>query len=318
MPASSIGLKDFRDEGILHRLPPVRGKLEAAAPLSPQTWFRVGGPAEILFKPADEEDLAAFLAATPADIPVTVIGVASNLLIRDGGIRGVVVKLGPQFAQIRADGMAIMAGAAALDLNVARAAAQAGIGGLEFMSGIPGTVGGGLRMNAGAYGREFKDAVAAVTALDREGKRRRMDNAACEFSYRHSGLPADWIFLGAEFHGVANEPDLITAKMQEIQAARGATQPIREKTGGSTFANPAGNKAWQLIDSAGCRGLRIGGAEMSPQHCNFIVNTGDATAADIENLGEEVRARVRSKFNVDLHWEIVRIGVEAQGSQPCA
>lgn len=300
------------------RLPPARGRIEANAPLAAQSWFRTGGAAEFLFRPLDENDLAGFLAALPDDIPVCVIGVASNLLIRDGGIPGVTVKLGPQFAQIRIDGTKISAGAAALDINVARTAAQAGIGGLEFMAGIPGSIGGGLRMNAGAYGAEFRDCMIEATALDRKGKRHVLTNKDCGFSYRHSDVPDDWIFLDAAFQGRPGDPAAITARIKEIQDKRAGTQPIREKTGGSTFANPADadligvpadlHKAWQLIEGAGCRGLRAGGAMMSEQHCNFMINTGNASAADLENLGEEVRRRVQEKYDIELRWEIVRIG----------
>lgn len=307
-----------RTETLLDRLPPVRGRIEANAPLAAQSWFRVGGTAEVLFKPADPDDLAAFLAHTPLDVPLTVIGIASNLLIRDGGIPGVVVRLGPQFAAIRCNSTQITAGAAALDMNVAKAAAQAGVGGLEFMAGIPGSVGGGLRMNAGAYGGEFKDVMVGVTALDRQGQRQTCTNADCGFTYRHSTLPVDWIFLDATFQGRTDDPATVTARIQDIQSKRGATQPIREKTGGSTFANPAPaeltgipnslHKAWQLIDGAGCRGLRVGGAMMSEQHCNFMINTGTATAADLENLAEEVRRRVRAAYHIELRWEIVRLG----------
>lgn len=303
---------------LITRLPAVRGKLEANAPLAAQTWFRVGGPAEVLFKPTDEADLAAFLAATPTDIPLTTIAIASNLLIRDGGIVGVAIKLGPQFSTVRCAGTQVRAGAAALDMNVAKAAAQHGIGGLEFMSGIPGSVGGGLRMNAGAYGGEFKDALVDCRALDRQGKEHSLSAAECGFTYRHSNVPADWIFLEAQFAGRADDPAAIQARMTEIQSKRGNTQPIKEKTGGSTFANPMPEqvahlpenrrKAWQLIDGAGCRGLRVGGAQMSEQHCNFMLNTGTATATDLESLGEEVRKRVQDKFGVTLRWEIVRLG----------
>lgn len=302
-------------------MPSVRGKIEAGAPLATQSWFRVGGTAELLFKPADSDDCANFLAALPNDVPLTVIGIASNLLIRDGGIPGVVIKLGPQFAAVRCDGTKVTAGAAALDMNVAKAAALAGIADLEFMSGIPGSIGGGVRMNAGAYGHEFKDVLISASALDRHGKQHEVTNADCGFTYRHSGLPADWVFLSAIFQGRRDDGEAIIGRMQEIQTKRGATQPIKEKTGGSTFANPsvteAANlpedrrKAWQLIDGAGCRGLRVGGAVMSEQHCNFMINTGDATAADLETLGETVRQRVREKYNVELRWEIVRLGVPA-------
>lgn len=308
---------------LLNRLPPVRGKLEANAPLAAQTWFCVGGKAEVLFRPADADDLAQFLVHTPSDIPITVIAIASNLLIRDGGIEGVVIKLGPQFGAILCDGAKVTAKAAALDMKVAQAAAQAGIGGLEFMSGIPGSIGGGVRMNAGAYGGEFKDVLVQATALDRQGQYHVVTNAACGFTYRHSTLPPDWIVLEAQFQGRHDDPAAIQARMQEIQAKRGSTQPIKEKTGGSTFANPLPEevthlppdrrKAWQVIDGAGCRGLRIGGAMMSEQHCNFMINTGNATAADLENLGQEVRRRVREKYALELRWEIVRIGKRLSG-----
>jgi UDP-N-acetylmuramate dehydrogenase len=292
------------------RLPPVRGRLTAAAPLAPVTWFQVGGPAEVLFKPADVEDLAAFLAGCPADVPVTVIGVASNLLVRDGGVAGVVIRLGRGFAEIAAGGAEIRAGAAALDLNVAVAARAAGIGGLEFLSGIPGTVGGALRMNAGAYGRETGAVLVAAEVLDRRGEAHRLTPAAMDLGYRHCGVAADWIFTGAVLRGEPDAPDAIAARMEEIARARAASQPVRARTGGSTFANPPGHRAWELIDRAGCRGLRRGGAAMSELHCNFLLNTGGATAADLEGLGEEVRRRVLETSGVTLHWEIRRIGRE--------
>lgn len=295
-------------QALLARLPTVRGKLTPNAPLAESTWFRVGGAAEILFKPADAADLAAFLAACPEDVPLTVLGVASNTLVRDGGVSGVVIKLGPEFATIKAEGLTVTAGAAAIDLNVARAAQAAGLSGLEFLCGIPGTVGGGLRMNAGAYGREFKDAVTEVAALDRQGRVLTLSTAQMGFSYRHSDAAAALIFLGATFRGEPDDPEAIKTRMQTIQQSRGATQPIRERTGGSTFANPEGHKAWQLIDAAGCRGLKIGGAMVSEQHCNFLINTGTATATDIETLGEELRHRVQQSTGITLRWEIRRIG----------
>ena len=299
---------------LIDRLPPVRGRLSADAPLAPVTWFRVGGPAEVMFRPADIDDLAGFLAAKPAEVTVTVIGVASNLLVRDGGVKGVVVRLGRGFVEIRADGVEIEAGAGALDLNVALTGQQAGIAGLEFMSGIPGTVGGGLRMNAGAYGREFRDVLAEAVARDGKGARHRLAAASLGLSYRHCDLPEDWIFVAARFVGETGDPAAIGRRMAEIQAAREASPPIRARTGGSTFANPPGHKAWELIDRAGCRGLRIGGAAVSEKHANFLINTGDATAADLEALGEEVRRRVRETSGILLQWEIRRIGEPAGGA----
>lgn len=293
---------------LIDRLPAVRGRLSADAPLAPVTWFRVGGPAEVLFRPADETDLRDFLAACPEDVPVTVIGVASNLLVRDGGVPGVVVRLGRDFAGIGVEDGRIRAGAGALDLNVALAARDAGIGGLEFLSGIPGTVGGAVRMNAGAYGREVKDAIVEATAVDRQGRRHRLDRAGLGLSYRHSELPADWIVTSALFEGAPADPAEVSARIDEIARTRADSQPVRARTGGSTFANPEGAKAWELIDRAGCRGFTIGGAQVSEKHCNFLINTGDATAADLEGLGEEVRRRVREASGIDLRWEIRRIG----------
>ena len=299
---------------LIERLPPVRGRLTENAPLAPITWFRVGGPAEIMFRPADVEDLAQFLAAKPADVPVTVIGVASNLLVRDGGVDGVVVRLGRGFVEVACEGAELAAGAGALDLNVALAAEAAGITGLEFLSGIPGTVGGGLRMNAGAYGSEFKDVLRAATALDALGRKHELVPAEMDLSYRHCGVAGDWIFVAARFAAPPGDRAAIRARMAEIQAAREATQPIRARTGGSTFANPPGHKAWELIDAAGCRGLRIGGAAVSEKHANFLINTGDATAADIEALGEEVRRRVLATSGSMLEWEIRRIGRKPGGA----
>jgi UDP-N-acetylmuramate dehydrogenase len=302
-------------EGLIDRLPPVRGRLSANAPLAPITWFRVGGTAEVMFRPADSEDLAAFLAAKPADVAVTVIGVASNLLVRDGGIAGVVVRLGRGFVEIRIAGTEVEAGAGALDLNVALTCQQAGIAGLEFMSGIPGTVGGGLRMNAGAYGREIKDVLREAVALDPQGRRHTLPAAALGLTYRHCAVPEDWIFVAARFAGETGASEAIGRRMAEIQAAREASQPIRARTGGSTFANPPGAKAWELIDRAGCRGMRRGGAMVSEKHANFLINTGTATAADLEGLGEEVRRRVFAASGVSLDWEIRRIG-EPAGDPP--
>jgi UDP-N-acetylmuramate dehydrogenase len=296
---------------LIERLPKVRGRLTENAPLSGITWFRVGGPAEVMFRPADRGDLADFLGRLPRDVPVTVIGVGSNLLVRDGGVSGVVLRLGRGFAEIDVKGTDVRVGAAALDINVARMAADAGLAGLEFLSGIPGTMGGALRMNAGAYGRELVDVIGAGEALDRQGRLHNLDKSALGLTYRHSAVPEDWIFLSAELKAEAGERAKIIAKLADIQAAREASQPIRSRTGGSTFANPAGHKAWQLIDQAGCRGLRIGGAMVSEKHTNFLINTGTATAADIETLGETVRRRVREMSGIELRWEIRRIGTAA-------
>jgi UDP-N-acetylmuramate dehydrogenase len=299
---------EAQEARLIDRLPRVRGRLTANAPLAGVTWFRVGGPAEVMFRPVDSDDLAAFLAAKPKDVPVTVIGVASNLLVRDGGIPGVVVRLGRGFAGITTEGAIVEAGAGALDLHVALACGLARIAGLEFMCGIPGTIGGGLRMNGGAYGSEFKDVLEVAIALDGGGGRHVLAPAEMGLSYRHCGVPEDWIFVAARFRGTPGDREAIGRRMAEIQAAREATQPIRARTGGSTFANPPGRKAWELIDQAGCRGLRLGGAMVSEQHANFLINTGEASAADIEALGEEVRSRVRATSGIALEWEIRRVG----------
>jgi UDP-N-acetylmuramate dehydrogenase len=306
---------------LIDRLPAVRGRLTADAPLANVTWFRVGGPAEVLFKPADADDLSDFLAGCPADVPVTVIGVASNLLVRDGGVPGVVIRLGRAFADITVDGSEITAGAAALDLNVANAARDAGIAGLEFLSGIPGTIGGALRMNGGAYGRELSDVIVSATATDRSGKRHALSREDLGLSYRHSDVPEDWIFTSAVLRGHPGDHAEISHRMHEISASRAESQPVRARTGGSTFANPPGEKAWALIDRAGCRGLTIGGAQVSEKHCNFLLNLGTATADDLESLGEEVRRRVYETSGIQLRWEIRRIGVPApsirsQGKRP--
>ncbi len=298
---------------LIERLPRVRGRLTENAPLAGITWFRVGGPAEIMFRPADRDDLAQFIEGLPGDVPVSVIGVGSNLLVRDGGVPGVVIRLGKGFAEIEAKAGCVHTGAAALDINVARSAAEAGLAGLEFLSGIPGTMGGALRMNAGAYGRELVDVVASAEALDAKGKLHRLDKKSLGLSYRHSDVPEDWIFLGADLETQAGEPAKIRARLAEIQAAREASQPVRSRTGGSTFANPPGAKAWELIERAGCRGLRIGGAMVSEKHTNFLINTGSATASDIETLGETVRRRVRETSGIELSWEIHRIGIAAGG-----
>lgn len=306
-------------QDLLTRLPKVRGTLQANSPLAPSTWFRVGGPAEVLFRPHDEDDLLEFMTAAPQDIPMMVLGVASNTLIRDGGVPGIVIRLGARFSAITVEGNNLRVGAGALDLNVARAAETAALAGLEFLSGIPGTVGGGLRMNAGAYGREFKDIVREATLVTRQGKKVTRTNSELQFSYRHSGTEDDAIFLSALLHGITDQREVIEGRMREIKDARSATQPIREKTGGSTFANPESDpekrKAWQLIDAAGCRGLKRGGAMVSTMHCNFLINTGTATAFDLEQLGEDVRTRVRAQFGIELRWEIKRIGLPVPGEK---
>ena len=293
-------------------LPPLKGRLQRDADLAKITWFRVGGPAALLFRPEDVEDLQAFLAAKPVDVPVTVIGVGSNLLVRDGGVPGAVIRLGKGFADISVEGNLLRAGAAAPDLYVARAARDAGLSGLEFLCGVPGTIGGALRMNAGAYGGEVKDVLRRGWAIDAAGELRELTNEDMGFSYRHCGVAEDWTFTAAEFEGKPGDRETIAARMDEIGETRIDSQPVRSRTGGSTFANPPGQKAWQLIDAAGCRGLRMGGAMVSEQHCNFLINTGDATAADIEGLGEEVRRRVRENSGVELRWEIRRIGNAAR------
>lgn len=289
-------------------LPCIRGRMTRSAPLDRITWFRVGGPAEAMARPVDRADLQVLLAGLPEDVPLTVLGVASNTLVRDGGIDGLVLRLGRGFTDIRAEGEAVAAGAAALCANVARAAADAGLGGLEFLSGIPGTVGGALAMNAGAYGRETADVLIDADTMTRRGEVERLFNADFGFQYRGNGLEKGRIFLLARFRGVRRPPDEIRAAMAEIAAAREASQPTRTRTGGSTFRNPAGAKAWELIERAGCRGLERGGAKVSDMHCNFLVNTGSASAADLEDLAEDVRARVLAATGVGLEWEIERVG----------
>jgi UDP-N-acetylmuramate dehydrogenase len=292
-----------------YALPPVRGTYAENAPLKDLVWFRAGGNAEVLFRPADAEDLATFLYAKPEDLRVSVIGVGSNLLVRDGGIPGVVIRLPGSFGKISIEGTRIRAGAAALDSAVARAAADAGIAGLEFLRGVPGTIGGALRMNAGCYGRELKDVLVEATAVDNHGTLRRLTAAEMGFTYRHSAVPEDFIFVEAVLEGTADAPDAVRARMEALVAQRESTQPVRSKTGGSTFKNPQGHKAWELIDQAGCRGLKHGDAQVSEKHCNFLINTGNARAADLEALGDEVRARVKAKSGVTLEWEIKRVGV---------
>ncbi len=295
---------------LIDRLPQPRGRLTADAALGPQTWFRAGGPAEVLFRPADVEDLATFMAGLPSDVPVTVLGVGSNILVRDGGVRGVVIRLLRGFTGISVEGHEILAGAGALDLNVALTARDHALAGLEFLSGIPGTIGGALRMNAGAYEGDLAQVLVSAEAVDRSGKVHVVPAPALDFSYRHSEAPADWIFTSARLRAVPGDQLAIARRIAEIDAARTDSQP-RSRTGGSTFVNPPGRKAWQLIDQAGCRGLRIGAAQVSEKHCNFLINLGEATAGDIEALGEEVRRHVREKTGVQLEWEIRRIGEPA-------
>jgi len=291
-------------------MPELRGRLLANESLAPLTWFRVGGPAQVLFTPADEDDLAYFLSKLSSDVPVYVVGVGSNLIVRDGGIEGVVIRLSPRgFGQVTTDGDTLTAGTAALDKRVAETAAAANIGGLEFYFGIPGSIGGALRMNAGANGGETKDVLIEATGIGRDGKKHVFDNAGMQFVYRNSGVDPSIIFTSAKFRGPITDPATIRSRMNEVQQHRETAQPIREKTGGSTFKNPPGHSAWKLVDAAGCRGLRVGGAQVSEMHCNFLINTGDATAHDIETLGDTVRARVLAQSGIDLHWEIKRIGV---------
>lgn len=289
-------------------LPLIRGQYRFDAPLSGTNWFRVGGPADVLFKPADTADLAHFMRHKPSDLAVTVLGVGSNLILRDGGIAGVVIRLGRGFTQAEMEGDHFVAGAALLDVHLAGMAAQQGRAGLEFFAGIPGTVGGALAMNAGAYGREVRDVLRRAEAVTPEGEIITLDVSDMHYSYRHYGGPKGLIFTRGWFSTAPGDKTAIEARIAEIQAAREATQPIRERTGGSTFKNPEGHKAWQLIDAAGCRGLKIGGAQMSTLHCNFMINTGDAKASDLEALGEEVIARVKAHSGITLEWEIRRMG----------
>lgn len=292
-------------------LPQTRGRYRFGAALSKSNWFQVGGAAEVLFKPEDAEDLAYFLKEKPAEIPVTVIGVGSNLIVRDGGIDGVVIRLGRGFATMEHIGDTLTVGAGCLDVNVAHYSAECGVAGLEFLSGIPGTIGGALAMNAGAYGSEIKDVLVEVQVVTPQGEIKWVPPDSFHYAYRHAEIPEGWIFTAARLRGVMDDPLTIATRITEIQKAREQSQPIRERTGGSTFRNPEGQKAWQLVDAAGCRGLSIGDAQVSEKHCNFLINNGSATAAQIEELGEEVRQRVKAQSGVDLHWEIKRIGKPA-------
>jgi UDP-N-acetylmuramate dehydrogenase len=294
-------------------MPELRGRLLANQPMAQLTWFRVGGPAQVLFTPESENDLSYFLANLDKEIPVYPVGVGSNLLVRDGGVPGVVIRLGRGLNEIKVeDDHRVRVGTAVPDVRLAKAAGEAGIDGLSFFRGIPGTIGGALRMNAGAYGGETKDVMIECRAVDRAGTIHTFANADMGFAYRRSGVAEDLVFTQALFQGFPGDATTILSAMEEITAKRETTQPIRAKTGGSTFKNPTGLKAWQLIDGAGCRGLRVGGAQMSELHCNFLLNVDEASAADIESLGEEVRRRVRETSGVELDWEIKRIGVPAQ------
>ena len=303
-------------------MPDLRGRLEANAPLAPLTWFRVGGPAQVLYVPADADDLAYFRSRFDQSVPLTVVGVGSNLLVRDGGVPGVVIRLGRGFNGIDIlDGYRLRAGAAALDVRVAKAAAEASVAGLSFLSGIPGAIGGALRMNAGAYGGETVDVLVSADAVDAAGNKVTLSVDDMGMSYRHTEAPADLIFTHALLQGRAGEPEALRAEIADITERRAGSQPIKERTGGSTFANPdppgtpEQRKSWQLIDKAGCRGLKVGDAMMSEMHCNFLINCGNATALDIETLGETVRKRVKETSGVTLRWEIRRIGELAPGQQ---
>ncbi|MBN8928111.1 MAG: UDP-N-acetylenolpyruvoylglucosamine reductase [Rhodospirillales bacterium 69-11] len=308
----------MRIPGLADLLPPLRGRVQFDAPLAPFTWFRVGGKAEVLVRPADAEDLAQFLHALPREVPVHVIGAASNLIVRDGGLPGVTIRLARGFSAIVADETGLVAGAAALDVTVAEHAAAAALSGLEFLSGIPGTIGGAVAMNAGAYGGDVAGVLDWAEVVTRTGEQRRMSVADLAFAYRHAALPPGAVVVRARLRARAGAPGQIAARMAEIRANREASQPVRARTGGSTFRNPAGMKAWELIDAAGCRGLARGGAQVSEKHCNFLINTGSATAADVEGLGEEVRRRVHAATGVTLEWEIRRIGVPNGKPEPVA
>ena len=307
---------------LLQRLPKVAGGYTENAALAPATWFRVGGPAEILYRPADAEDLALFLAAKPSDVSVTLLGSGSNILVRDGGIPGVVIRLGSAFrgcrVEWRGNSALVYVGAGAIDISVARICRDSGVAGLEFLVGVPGTIGGALRMNAGAYDREMADVTVAAEALDANGNRQRLTLMDLGYSYRHSAVPEDLIFVSTTLRGKRGTPKAIAARMAEIGTCRKKNQPLRTRTGGSTFVNPPGEKAWQLIDRAGCRGLKRGDAMVSEKHCNFLINTGGASATDIEGLGEEIRRRVKQQSGITLEWEIRRVGRHATGQTALA
>lgn len=293
----------------LAEMPRVRGRLTADAPLAPLVWFKSGGSAEWLFEPADVDDLAQFMRELPTSVPVMALGLGSNLIVRDGGVPGVTVRLGKSFAKVdRIDDRTLKCGGGASGILVSSSARDAGVAGLEFLRGIPGTVGGFVRMNGGAYGREVQDILVDCDVVFRSGEAATLPLEKLGYSYRHSELPPDCVVVSASFRGIPGERDAIAAEMNRIAEAREASQPLRSKTGGSTFKNPDGHKAWQLVDAAGCRGFQIGGAQVSEKHTNFLINTGSATSADIEALGEEVRRRVKEKSGIDLHWEIQRVG----------
>ena len=303
MNATASIPQDFRDA-----LPRVKGRIAFDAPLAHFTWFGVGGPADVLFRPADVNDLAVFMAALPDDVPLWPLGVGSNVIIRDGGVRGVVILLRAGFTDVDADDDVVVAGAGALAANVARRGADKGLGGLEFLSGVPGSVGGAVRMNAGAYGGEVTDVLVSAEVVTRDGEVLRLDADDLGFAYRHSDLAVDDIVVRAAFRGVEDDPALVLQRLLDVQAKREESQPLRSRTGGSTFRNPEGGKAWELIDAAGCRGMQIGGAQVSEKHCNFLIALDGATAADIEALGHAVHAAVKQSSGIDLHWEIKRVG----------
>ena len=293
----------------------LRGRLTPNAPLGPRAWFRVGGPADWVFIPEDQDDLALFLREKPASMPATVLGACSNVIIRDGGIAGTVIRLARGFADIDIQGNSLIVGAAALDITVAEHAAAAGLAGLEFLAGIPGSIGGAVRMNAGAYGSDLDAILEWAEILTENGELRRLSRAELGFAYRHSELPEGSVVIRACLRGTLDDADGIRSRIADIRASREASQPVRARTGGSTFRNPEGHKAWQLIDEAGCRGLRIGDAQISEKHCNFLLNLGQASSADLETLGETVREKVLAQSGVSLHWEIKRIGRQSKGDQ---
>ena len=301
-------IDDLDAQNLLAGLPAVRGRLLADAPLAAQSWFRVGGAAELLFRPADVEDLAMLLAAWPSEMPLTVLGAASNVIIRDGGVAGLVVRLARGFAEVEIEPDGVIAGSAMLDVTLAEHAAAAGLTGLEFLSGIPGSIGGAVAMNAGAYGGDIAGVLDWVEIVTNDGELRRLPAKALHLTYRHAILPAGSVVVRARLRAAPGQAPDIARRMAQIKTSREASQPVRARTGGSTFRNPPDMKAWELIDAAGCRGLMLGGAQVSEKHCNFLLNLGNATAADLENLGEEVRARVRASSGINLEWEIKRIG----------